>query len=146
MKTRKTRKSSALWRILSVALVALTVFAAFGGAVAADTPPPPAGERFAQDPYDLWTGDFLDFVPPNPETLNLAQPDGATVEANLTPMETGGQLETPDGYTIVQDADGWWTYAATDADGKVVPSGLKVGKDAAARNRQEAGPDRVGLG
>ena len=132
MKTRNTRKSSALWRILSVALVALTVFAAFGGAVAADTPPPPAGERFAQDPYDLWPGEFLDFAPPDPDTLNLTQPNGASLKARLTPMETGGLMETTDGYSIIQDADGWWTYAQIGEAGQAVASDLVVGVDAPA--------------
>lgn len=114
--------------LLNLLIVFVMVLGSFGAAIAET--PPPTTERFAADPYDLWSEDFLDFVPPNPEALALAQPDGAAVEAYLTPMETGGQLETLDGYTIVQDADGWWTYAATDAEGKVVPSDLKVGKDA----------------
>jgi M6 family metalloprotease-like protein len=56
----------------------------------------------ADDPYARWSGDFLDFVPPNPDPIELVQPDGTGVTAVLTPMETGGQ---------------------------VVPSILKVGKD-----------------
>ena len=75
MKSRIASKpAGALWRILSVALVVLTVFALPIGGVAAasDDPPPPTGERFAPDPYDLWSGEFLDFAPPDPE-VRLSQ-------------------------------------------------------------------------
>ena len=133
MKTRSisehgNRHVRRLQLLRNLFFVLLMLLGAFGSAAAADTPPPPA-ERTAVDPYDQWSGDFLDFAPPNPDTLQMAQPDGTTLQANLTPMETGGQLETPDGYTIVRDDQGWWTYAASDTDGKVVPSSLKVGKD-----------------
>lgn len=113
--------------LLNLVLVLLLVFGTFGSAAAQS--PIPTAERTAADPYDQWTEEFLDFIPPTPETLELAQPDGAAVEALLTPMETGGQIETAEGYTIVQDAEGWWTYAVIDAEGKVAPSALKVGKD-----------------
>jgi hypothetical protein len=69
-------------------------------------------------------------VPPNPDPIDLVQPDGTAFKAQLTPMETGGQLETSDGYTIVQDEQGWWTFAETaDAAGAPLPSGLVVGVD-----------------
>ncbi|MGD8402926.1 MAG: M6 family metalloprotease domain-containing protein [Anaerolineales bacterium] len=105
-----------------------------GVSFAASYHPQSSGERFAEDPYDLWQGEFLDFAPPSPDLLQLQQPDGTTLEARLTPMETGGQIETLDGYTIVQDEQEWWTYAqnddgVTNPSGKVVPSSLKVGKD-----------------
>jgi M6 family metalloprotease-like protein len=134
MNVRKVRRSkvpraSALRLFLNITFVVLTVLATFGVA-AADNPPPPSGERTAVDPYDQWPGDFLDFVPPNPDPIELVQPDGTTFNVQLTPMETGGQLETPDGYTVVQDEQGWWTYAeAADAAGKPEPGSLKVGKD-----------------
>jgi M6 family metalloprotease-like protein len=116
------------WLLLNITLVLLMVLASFGVAAAADDPPP--AERTAEDPYDLWQGDFLDFVPPNPDPIDLVQPDGTAFVAQLTPMETGGQVETSDGYTIVQDEQGWWTFAETaDAAGNPLPSGLKVGKD-----------------
>ena len=121
------RRARKLHTLLNLSLVLLMLFAVAGVAAAQDTPP--AAERTAADPYEQWTDEFLDFVPPNPETLDLAQPDGATVEVNLTPMETGGQIETADGYTIVKDADGWWTYAQVDGEGNSIPSALKVGKD-----------------
>jgi M6 family metalloprotease-like protein len=118
--------------LLSVTLVVTVILAAFVNTAVADNPAPP--EPTAADPYDQWSGDFLDFVPPNPDPIELVQPDGSSVTANLMPMETGGQLETPDGYTIVKDDQGWWTFAqpgdgVTNPSGQVVPSSLKVGKD-----------------
>ncbi len=133
-KFRHTNRSctSTLRSLLNLMLVIVMVLAAFVSTAAADNPPPP--ERTAADPYDQWPGDFLDFVPPNPDPIELTQPDGSTVTANLTPMETGGQLETSDGYTIVKDDQGWWTFAQlgdgiTNPAGQVVPSSLKVSKD-----------------
>jgi M6 family metalloprotease-like protein len=122
MNARKTH-----W-LLNLTLALLMVFGAFGAAAAQGATPPPGSP--VADPYDQWTDPFLDFIPPSPDTLALTQPDGAALQANLTPAETGGHLETPDGYTIVQDAEGWWTYAAAGDQGQAVPSSLKVGKDA----------------
>jgi M6 family metalloprotease-like protein len=119
-------------RLLFNTLLVLTIIlSAFVSTAVADNPPP---ERIAADPYDQWPGDFLDFVPPNPDPIALTQPDGTPVTAFLTPLETGGQLETPDGYTIVKDDQGWWTYAQlgdglTNPAGQVVASSLKVGQD-----------------
>jgi len=115
---------------LNIVLTLIMVLSSFGVAFAADPPV----ERFAEDPYESWGEAFLDFAPPNPDLLTLEQPDGTTLDAYLTPMETGGQLETADGYTIVQNEDGWWTYAQpgdgiTNPVDQAVPSGLLPGKD-----------------
>ena len=115
---------------LNIILTLVMVLSSFGVALAAD----PLDERFADDPYESWGEAFLDFVPPNPDLLTLEQPDGSTLEAYLTPMETGGQMETTDGYTIVQNEEGWWTYAQpgdgiTNPADQAVPSGLIPGKD-----------------
>jgi immune inhibitor A len=131
------RRARKLHLVLNLSLVLLMLLAAFGTAAA--QAPAPVTERTAVDPYDQWTDEFLDFVPPNPETLDLAQPDGATVQANLTPAETGAQIETPDGYTIVKDAEGWWSYAQLDSEGKLAPSALKVGKDVPAGIEKKLG-------
>jgi M6 family metalloprotease-like protein len=116
----------------NIVLTLLMVLSSFGVALADDNPPGPPGELFADDPYETWGEAFLDFVPPNPDLLTLEQPDGTTLEAYLTPMETGGQMETTDGYTIVQNEEGWWTYAqpgdgiATPVD-QVMPSDMIPG-------------------
>jgi M6 family metalloprotease-like protein len=123
----RARRAGKFHLFLNLSLVLVMLLAAFGTAAAQDSAP--VQERFAADPYEQWSDDVFDFVPPTPATLALAQPDGDTVEALLTPAETGGQLETSDGYTVAQDAGGWWTYAQTDGEGKLVPSALRVGKD-----------------
>ncbi len=108
-----------------VVLILLLVSMATG-AVAQDVPP---DGPVVEDPYDLWTEEIFDYIPPTPELLEMAQPDGSTFQAYLNPMEIGGQLETVDGYTIIQNDEGWWTYARTDAEGNLVPSELIVGRD-----------------
>ncbi len=116
-------------------LMILLMFASASGvAYASNSQAQLQDEPSAGDPYDLWAGDFLDFVPPNPDPVQLEQPDSTTITAYLTPMETGGQLETSEGYTIVKDDQGWWTFALlgdgiTNPAGQVVPSSLRVGKD-----------------
>jgi M6 family metalloprotease-like protein len=115
---------------LNILLTLLMVLSSFGVASAAD----PGNDRFAADPYESWGENVLDFVPPNPDMLTLDQPDGTTLDAYLTPMETGGQLETTDGYTVVQNEEGWWTYAQpgdgiTNPVDQAVPSNLIPGKD-----------------
>ena len=87
-------------------LVLLMLVSVAGVALAQSDQTPPPGEHFADDPYSSWDGEFMDFIPPNPEAIELAQPDGSTFQALLTPMETGGQLETLDGYTVVTDEQG----------------------------------------
>jgi len=111
--------------LLNVFLVLFMLIAATGVSFAASNQALPPQERFADDPYESWGEEFLDFVPPNPDLLTLEQPDGTTVEAFLTPMETGGQMETPDGYTIIQNDEGWWTYAQP-GDGITVPTDQAV--------------------
>ncbi len=94
----------------------------------------PPADQYADDPYESWGGTFLDFVPPNPEAVELSQPDGSKLQAVLTPMETGGQLETPDGYTVVKNQQDWWTYAQP-GDGinapadQAMPTQLIPGRD-----------------
>lgn len=124
---KKYLQASKLRLFLNLALIMALVLATFAGAAAA--PNPQQVEPAATDPYDQWTDEFLDFIPPNPDPIEMAQPDGASFTAVLTPAETGGQLETPDGYTIVQDAQGWWTYAQPDDAGQAVPSSLIIGRD-----------------
>ena len=59
--------------LLNLFFVLLMLLGAFGSVAAADTPPPPA-ERTADDPYDQWSGDFLDFVPPTPTHWSWRSP------------------------------------------------------------------------
>jgi immune inhibitor A len=128
------KRGGVLRLFINLLLVIMMLLSSFGIGLAADNPGEPPGDRFAEDPYDAWQDEFLDFVPPTPETLQLVQPDGAELEGQLTPMETGGLMQTPEGYTIVKNDAGWWTYAqlgdgVTNPAGKVISSSLIVGKD-----------------
>ena len=59
--------------------------------------------------------------------LNLRQPDGTIVQAYLSGDEFGHILLTPDGCSLVQDADGWWCYAHYDVFGHRLSSGKHAG-------------------
>ncbi len=59
--------------------------------------------------------------------LSLRQPDGRTFPARLYGDEWAHWYETADGLTVVQRADGAWTYAARAASGGLVPSVALVG-------------------
>ena len=126
--------ASILRMFLNMILVLFLLVSTVGAAYASRNQAPLQAEPTASDPYDQWAGDFLDFVPPNPDVIQLAQPDGTTLQAQLTPMETGGQMETLDNYTIVKNGDGWWTYGqpgdgVTAPVDQAVPSTLIPGKD-----------------
>ncbi len=124
---KRQRHRNWLRSLLNLTFVLLLAFGVIGSAAAA-----PQADEVAPiaDPYDLWSGAFLDFASPTPHGVDLKQPDGAAIRANLTPAETGGLLETADGHTILKDAEGWWTYATVDANGVLAPSTLRVGTDA----------------
>ena len=59
--------------------------------------------------------------------LNLRQPDGALVQAYLSGDENGHLVLTPDGCSLVQDAEGWWCYARYDYYGHRLNSGEHAG-------------------
>jgi M6 family metalloprotease-like protein len=120
--------------LFSLSLALFMLISATAAGYATSSHPQLDSERFGGDPYESWGEAFLDFVPPNPDLLTLEQPDGTTLQAYLTPMETGGVMETADGYTVVQNEGGWWTYAQpgdgiTNPVDQAVPSDLIPGKD-----------------
>ena len=129
MKTTKCPVGTNAFRLFfNLILVLFMLISVTGVGFAASNNPQSSGDRFADDPYDSWDEAFLDFIPPNPDLLTLEQPDGTTLEAYITPMETGGQVETTDGYTIVQNEEGWWTYAQP-GDGIAYPVDQAVPSD-----------------
>ncbi len=69
MKVSKIPHAGMLRLLFNIMLVLLTVLASFGTVAGTDSPQPPPGERTAADPYDQWTEEFLDFVPPNPDIM-----------------------------------------------------------------------------
>lgn len=68
------------------------------------------------------------------------QPDGTTFQARIKGDEWFKLRTTMDGCAITRSSDGWWQYGIYDTDGKISPSGYKVGKEtpeeikAASRN------------
>jgi M6 family metalloprotease-like protein len=84
---------------------------------------PPAGLQPFNGP--------LSYAHPNPAPVSLRQPDGTTFGAKVRAKNLGGGLETFDGYTVVKNSTGWWTYALAGA-GKVVASNIVVGRGAPA--------------
>lgn len=60
-------------------------------------------------------------APAAPVELTLIQPDGSMFIARQWGDEWVNGYETLDGYTILQQEDGWWVYAETAADGGLAP-------------------------
>jgi len=60
-------------------------------------------------------------APAAPVELTLTQPDGSMFIARQWGDEWVNGYETLDGYTILQQEDGWWVYAETAADGGLAP-------------------------
>ena len=69
----------------------------------------------------------LSAAPARKGLLNLRQPDGSLVQAYLTGDEYGHLVMTPDGCSLVQDAEGWWCYACYDYYGRRENSGVHAG-------------------
>ena len=69
----------------------------------------------------------LSAAPARKGLLNLRQPDGTIVQAYLSGDEFGHILMTPDGCSLVQDAEGWWCYARYDNFGHRLNSGEHAG-------------------
>lgn len=73
----------------------------------------------------------------NPGPHVLTQPDGTTLDAVAFGDRANGGFETLDGYTIVQDEDGWWVYA-DERDGELEASNAPAnGAPPAQQSRHE---------
>ncbi len=70
-------------------------------------------------------------IPARRGVSRFLQPDGSSFEALVIGDEFGHIKKTTDGCAIIQDEDGWWSYAAFDADGSRYSSGVHVGDKAA---------------
>ena len=57
----------------------------------------------------------------------LLQPDGTVFSAVIRGDEFIRLKTTLSGHAIIQDADGWWSYAEYDAEGRKVSTGMHVG-------------------
>jgi immune inhibitor A len=68
---------------------------------------------------------FIDQVqasPAAPVDFTVTQPDGTTFTARQWGDEWNNGIETSEGYSITQQEDGWWVYAAPQADGLLGPA------------------------
>jgi immune inhibitor A len=65
---------------------------------------------------------------PDPTPFTLFQPDDTEFTGKKIGERVGGRVETLDGYSLVQDEEGWWTYADKGITGKLVPTEHRVGK------------------
>jgi hypothetical protein len=65
-------------------------------------------------------------APHNGEEFLLSQPDGSLVRTLIWGDEFYQDVESPDGYTLVRDKDGWICYAELSADGsEYVSTGVR---------------------
>jgi M6 family metalloprotease-like protein len=76
--------------------------------------------------YDLLSSGYSPY-PPDPTPFTITQPHGFEFEARRVGERIGGHVETSEGYTIMEDKDGWWTYAAKDESGFLIPTEDRVG-------------------
>ena len=70
--------------------------------------------------------------PARPGLLLFTQPDGSTFQGRLTGDEFMSVLTDASGHALVQDTDGWYCYAAYNADGSKSCSGVHVGENASS--------------
>ena len=70
---------------------------------------------------------ILSAAPARKGLLNLWQPDGTLVRAYLSGDEHGHLVLTPDGCSLMQDAEGWWCYARYDYYGHRHNTGVHAG-------------------
>ena len=64
----------------------------------------------------------------NPDPFEEAQPDGTRVMLRVRGDEHFSWAEDLEGYTVIQ-RKGWYEYARLNPQGRLVPSGLRVGHD-----------------
>lgn len=83
-------------------------------------------------------------VPAKPGVRRVAQPDGTMVEVVCRGDERGHDFFTPGGSLLVRDADGYFTYAVTDADGNIKAGDIRLGSRDAGGNLRA--PRSEGLG
>ena len=82
--------------------------------------------------FVLLYGVDLAAIPARIRQRTLTQPDGYSFVALLQGDEWNHTRTTLDGCSIIYDADGYYSYARYDADGRIFSSGVHVGADAPA--------------
>lgn len=68
-------------------------------------------------------------MPAYPGPVQSVQPDGTVVTILLRGDERLNWAETTDGYTLLRDGQGYWTFAEKDSDGIVKASRLRYRND-----------------
>ena len=74
-------------------------------------------------------------VPATPYPIKVAQPNGDTITIRLFGDERQHYFTSIDGYVIVKNAEGYFCYAAINADNEVIASKYKVGKSGICMRR-----------
>ena len=59
-------------------------------------------------------------VPAYPGLVNATQPDGTTVAVKLHGDESLNWASTPDGYTLLRNSEGFWSFARQMNDGSKI--------------------------
>jgi M6 family metalloprotease-like protein len=77
-------------------------------------------------------------VPANPHPFTEMQPDGTSASLRVRGDEHFNWTEDTDGYTVLYHK-GWYEYARLNPQGRLVPTGLKVGKDNPKANGLDKG-------
>lgn len=84
-------------------------------------------------------------APYNNKEFELAQPDGTRVSVSITGDEYYQHIESPDGYTLIRDENGWICYAELNADQtEYVSTGTVYNTSSEQRSTDE--PQRGGGG
>ena len=74
--------------------------------------------------------------PAYPGIIKSTQPDGTEISIRLHGDESFNWAETTDGYTLLHDAEGYWSFAQKSAEGDLTPSALRYrGESAVARTQ-----------
>ena len=74
-------------------------------------------------------------VPATPYPIKVVQPNGDTITIRLFGDERQHYFTSTDGYVIVKNAEGYFCYAAINADNEVIASKYKVGKSGICMRR-----------
>lgn len=64
-------------------------------------------------------------MPAYPKPIKVQQPDGTTITVCLRGDERLNWAETTDGYTLLRDSDGFWTFAKAGKGGQIASSSLR---------------------
>ena len=74
-------------------------------------------------------------VPAYPGLITVKQPSGKTVSIYLRGDERSHWGETPDGYTLLRDGEGYWSFARATAEGGIEASALRYDGSSLAAER-----------